>query len=82
MKRNKLQKYLLEGLIGAFLFLFLSWGFGYYANALWGTKFELQSCWAGVGAITGGGVLAAVKYITDSLANSERGCNPYDEPPV
>lgn len=74
---NKLQMYLLEGLIGAFLFLLLSWAIGYYGNALYGMKFDLSSCWGGVAAISGGGVLAAVKYISDSLANSNKGEMPY-----
>lgn len=73
-----IQKYLLEGLVGAFLLLFLSWLIGYYANGLLGTHFDLASCWGGVGAVSGGGVLAAVKYIADSWGNSERGQMPYE----
>jgi len=40
-----------------------SWLIGYWANALYGTKFELSSCWTGVGVvITGlGGVAALAK---------------------
>ena len=73
-----IQKYLLEGLVGAFLLLFLSWLAGYYANGLLGTHFDLASCWGGVGAVSGGGVLAAVKYIADSWGNSEKGQMPYE----
>ena len=73
-----IQKYLLEGLVGAFLLLFLSWLIGYYANGLLGTHFDLASCWGGVGAVSGGGVLAAVKYIADSWSNSEKGQMPYE----
>ena len=73
-----IQKYLLEGLVGAFLLLFLSWLIGYYANGIFGTHFDLASCWGGVGAVSGGGVLAAVKYIADSWSNSEKGQMPYE----
>lgn len=74
---SRIQKYLLEGLVGAFLLLFLSWLIGYYANGILGTHFDLASCWGGVGAVSGGGVLAAVKYIADSWGNSEKGQMPY-----
>ena len=77
-KMSRIQKYLLEGLVGAFLFLFASWGIGYYANALCGMHFDLASCWGGIGAVSGGGVLAAVKYIADSWPNSEQGRMPYE----
>lgn len=29
----------------------LSWLWGYWSNGLWGTHFEIGSCWTGVGAI-------------------------------
>lgn len=61
----------------------LSWLVGYWSNALCGTKFELNSCWTGVGAvITGlGGVVglaktAWTKYATDSQYNSAIGEKP------
>ena len=73
-----IQKYLLEGLVGAFLLLFLSWLIGYYANGIFGTHFDLASCLGGVGAVSVGGVLAAVKYIADSWSNSEKGQMPYE----
>lgn len=69
--------YLLEGLIGAFLFLFASWAIGYYLNAIFEMKFEVKSCWDGFAALGGAGVLAAIKYIFDSLANSNKGEMPY-----
>lgn len=75
---NKIQRYLIEALIGAFLLLFLCWLVGYWWNALGGAKFELKSCWDGVAALGAGGTLAAIKYIMDSVANSEKHKNPYD----
>lgn len=55
-----------------------SWIIGYWSNALYGTKFELNSCWTGVGVVvTGLGGVAALakaawtKYGTDSQFNSE-----------
>lgn len=77
---KKVQKYLLEGLIGAFLFLFASWAIGYYGNALYEQHFELKSCWDGFTTLGGAGFLAAVKYIADSLLNSEKGDDPYNGP--
>ena len=71
-----------------FMMLFLtavmmSWLYGYWSNALSGTKFELNSCWQGIGTVvTGlGGVagLAGVawsKYHIDSKYNSPAGIKP------
>lgn len=60
-----------------------SWLFGFWSNALYGTHFELSSCWQGVGVIvTGLGGVAALakaawsKYSTDSRFNSELGVMP------
>ena len=61
-----------------------SWLFGYWSNALYGTRFELNSCWQGITAIiTGMGGVAALakaawtKYRTDSEFNSRVGEKPY-----
>lgn len=61
-----------------------SWLFGYWSNALYGTRFELNSCWQGITAvITGMGGIAALakaawtKYRTDSEFNSRIGEEPY-----
>lgn len=61
----------------------VSWLYGYWSNALTGTKFELGSCWQGIGTVvTGlGGVagLAGVawsKYHIDSKYNSPAGIKP------
>jgi hypothetical protein len=60
----------------------MSWLIGYWANALYGTRFELNSCWTGVGVVvTGLGGVAALaktawtKYGADSQFNSLQG-NP------
>lgn len=63
-----------------FLCLILcSWLYGYWSNALHGTKFELMSCWSGVSAVAGGlaGIVglakaAWTKYGYDSRFNSAR----------
>ncbi|WP_050769608.1 hypothetical protein [Thermosinus carboxydivorans] len=79
MIMNRMQKYIIEALIGAFLLLFLFWAVGYWWNALGNAKFELKSCWDGVAALGAAGTLAAIKYIVDSVANSEQGKNPYEK---
>ncbi|MDR3591591.1 MAG: hypothetical protein P4N41_18195 [Negativicutes bacterium] len=75
---NRIQKYLIEALIGAFFILFACWAIGYFGNGLFGTKFDLASCWAGVSALGAGGVLAAIKYCADSWPNSDKGKMPYE----
>ena len=74
-----IHKYVLEMIILAFIFMGLCWAIGYFANALYGMHFELQSCWGGFTAIGGAGVLAAVKYCMDSWKNTPEGVAPdYD----
>ena len=75
---RRLQKYMIEAITGAFLLLFLFWTIGYFANALFGMKFEIRSCWDGFTTLGGAGVLAMVKYIMDSWKNSGEGEGPYD----
>ena len=75
---KKIQKYMIEAITGAFLLLFLFWTIGYFANALWGMKFEIRSCWDGFTTLGGAGILAMVKYIMDSWKNSGEGEGPYD----
>ncbi|GMB01086.1 hypothetical protein [Pelosinus sp. IPA-1] len=57
-----------------------SWLYGYWSNALCGTKFELNSCWTGIGAVISGlgGITALAKaawtkYNTDSQFNTNQG---------
>lgn len=67
-----------------FLCLILcSWLYGYWSNALHGTKFELMGCWSGVSAVAGGlaGIVglakaAWTKYGMDSRYNSPVGAMP------
>ncbi len=72
-----LKKYFLEILLLFFVALFIFWSIGYFANAIYGTKFALESCWAGFTALGGAGFLATVKYIMDSRYNSDEGVLPY-----
>jgi hypothetical protein len=71
-----IHNFILEIILLSFIGLGVCWGIGYFANALYGYKFELASCWAGFSAIGGAGVLAAVKYCTDSFKNTEDGVAP------
>lgn len=57
-----------------------SWLCGYWSNALYGTRFELGSCWSGITVVlTGTASVAALakaawtKYATDSQYNSQPG---------
>jgi len=77
---DKIANFLAEKWVGVIIImviaLFLFWSIGYFSNAIYGTKFELASCWAGVVAIVGTGVLGLGKYYTDSKHNSEQGKAP------
>lgn len=70
------HRYVLEMIILGFMSLGVCWAIGYFANAIWGMHFELQSAWGGFQAISGAGVLAAVKYCMDSWKNSPQGEAP------
>ena len=74
-----IKKHFLEVLCCNFILLFLFWSIGYFMNALYGTKFDLASCWGGFTALGGAGFLATVKYIMDSRYNSEEGFSPYKD---
>lgn len=71
------HRYVLELIIIMFISLFSFWTIGYFANPLYGYHFDLSSCWNGFSAVGGAGVIAAIKYCTDSWKNS-----PPGEPPV
>ena len=75
----KIQLYLIEALCGAFLVLFFDWNAGYWWNAIHTGAFELKSCWDGIAALAGGGVLAAIKYAADTWGNSPKGEMPYEK---
>lgn len=60
-----------------------SWFIGFWANGLWGLKFDLGSCWTGISVVVAGiGSVAALAktcwtvYEIDSQYNSELGCAP------
>ena len=72
------RKYVSEIIILMFIGLFFLWSVGYLANAIYGYHFDLSSCWGGFSAIGGAGVLAAIKYCTDSWQNSPKGEMPAD----
>lgn len=72
------RKYVSEIIILMFIGLFFLWSIGYLANAIYGYHFDLSSCWGGFSAIGGAGVLAAIKYCTDSWQNSPKGEMPVD----
>lgn len=57
------------------IFVLVSWGIGYYANALFGYKFQIESCWQGLTALGLGGV-GLLKWLIDSVHNSEKGDEP------
>jgi hypothetical protein len=59
------------GLIAASLVL-VSWLYGYWSNGLYGTKFEIDSCWQGLSAC-GVGLIGLFKWIVDSSKNSPVG---------
>ena len=48
-------------------FVMFSWAFGYWANAFYGMKFELGSCWQGITVVVAGfgGVAGLAKYGLD-----------------
>lgn len=57
-----------------------SWLYGYWSNALRGTRFDLGSCWQGITVVATGlagivwlGKAAWTKYATDSQYNSTPG---------
>lgn len=59
------------GLCAALLVL-TSWLFGYWSNGLYGTKFEIDSCWQGLSAC-GVGLIGLFKWLVDSSKNSPEG---------
>lgn len=58
------------------IFVLVSWGIGYYANALFGYKFEINSCWQGLSAV-GVGLVGLLKWLIDSVNNSPKGEEPH-----
>ncbi|WP_432748238.1 hypothetical protein [Pectinatus frisingensis] len=63
------------GLLAAMVVLF-SWVYGYWANGLYGTKFQIDSCWQGISAC-GVGLVGLFKWLIDSTHNSPKDQFPY-----
>lgn len=63
------------GLVAALLVL-LSWLYGYWSNGLYGTHFEINSCWQGISAC-GMGLVGLFKWLVDSTKNSPAGQYPF-----
>ena len=59
------------GLFTAFVVL-VSWLFGYWSNGLYGTHFQIDSCWQGISA-AGMGLIGLFKWLVDSSKNSPLG---------
>lgn len=72
-----IKQHLIEIFASLFFILFVFWSIGYFANALFNCKFDLQSCWAGFQTLAGAGTLAVVKYLADTFGNSKIGEAPY-----
>lgn len=62
------------GLVAATLVLG-SWLYGYWSNGLYGTRFQIDSCWQGISAC-GMGLVGLFKWVTDSTKNSPPGQYP------
>lgn len=86
-KVKELAQFLSDNIVGVivveFVLLFIFWSIGYFGNGLYGTKFDLGSCWAGVTAIFGtavmGGlqkILGYAQYKVDSVYNSPKDVAP------
>ncbi|WP_196605808.1 hypothetical protein [Pectinatus haikarae] len=63
------------GLLAAAVVLF-SWVYGYWSNGLYGTKFQIDSCWQGISAC-GVGLVGLFKWLIDSTHNSPKDQFPY-----
>ena len=66
------------GLLAAVVVL-TSWLYGYWSNGLYGTRFQIDSCWQGISAC-GMGLVGLFKWLVDSTKNSPAG--QYPRPPM
>lgn len=66
------------GLFAALVVL-ISWLYGYWSNGLYGTKFQIDSCWQGISAC-GMGLVGLMKWMVDSTKNSPQGQFPFFPP--
>lgn len=68
---------MLEIVACIYILLVVVWFVTYFANGLGYAKFELNSVWQGISALSGAGFLSSIKYLTDSFCNSGKGDMPY-----
>ncbi len=68
------------GLLAALAVLF-SWLYGYWSNGMYGTRFQIDSCWQGISAC-GMGLVGLFKWLVDSTKNSPAGQYPHCQPPL
>lgn len=68
------------GILAASIVLF-SWTFGYWSNGLYGTHFQIDSCWQGISAC-GIGLVGLMKWLVDSTKNSPKGEFPITGKPI
>lgn len=74
LKRHIALICMVFGLLAAIVVLF-SWTYGYWSNGLYGTKFDISSCWQGISAC-GVGLVGLFKWLIDSSHNSPPGQFP------
>ena len=73
---NFIEKNWIAIILISIILLLLCWVIGYFCNAIYLTHFELSSVWAGIMALSGGGVVGISKYFVDSKYNSDSGKPP------
>lgn len=71
-----LHDYVWGIIVFMFIIVFCAWLGGYIMNGLYGAKFDLASCWAGITAIGGIAGTVLVKWNIDSKNNSGQGEMP------
>ena len=59
--------------------LFIFYTIGYFAGAIWGKTFNLESVWVGVAALTTAAVTGLAKFFIDSKYNTPPGEAPKKE---
>lgn len=74
IKKNIGHICMVFGILAATIVLF-SWTFGYWSNGLYGTHFQIDSCWQGISA-SGVGLVGLFKWLVDSTKNSPKGQYP------
>lgn len=79
MKKNIGHICMVFGILSAAIVLF-SWTYGYWSNGIYGTRFQIDSCWQGISA-SGVGLVGLFKWLVDSTKNSPKGQFPTQNPP-